>query len=273
LVYFISTPIGNLDDISSRVINILPTIEIVYCEDTRVTKKLLHLLSLKYNISLQIKSFISLHSHNELSILKSIDIDMLHNKNIAYMSDAGMPCISDPGANFVQFCIENNISYDLLSGPNALTLAYAMSGFTETEFTFFGFLPHKGENRREKLNYILTHPLVSILYESPYRLLKLFQEISKISPSTEIFLIKELTKLHQKFYKGKAIDILNNLQKDNIKGEWVVIIKPNSNFTYSNHITVSDIIDLDLPPKQKAKLISRITNKSIKDVYQELMKT
>jgi len=270
MLNFLPTPIGNLGDISFRTIEVLKEGEIILCEDTRVTKKLLNLISMKLDITFPKYQYISLHSHNEKHFLTKENQELLENNNCIYMSDAGMPCVSDPGSLLVDFCLENDIEYDVIPGANAVLTAYASSGFTDTTFTFFGFLPHKGNDRDEKLDKILNSEHLAIVYESPHRLLKLLEQMVQKDPSRVIFLTKELTKKYQTRYKGSVQEILNQIKQTDIKGEWVVVIsaKPNSNGAI---ITKEDIIDLKLPPKQKAKLLSKLTGDSVKEIYNNLI--
>jgi 16S rRNA (cytidine1402-2'-O)-methyltransferase len=265
----VPTPIGNLEDISKRALPALLEAELIFCEDTRVTKKLLQLLSQKENLQFNCTDFKSFHSHNENQVLKTLSKEDF-DKNIVYVSDAGMPCVSDPGASLVQYCIENKIDYDVIPGANAVLTAFAMSGFTQTEFTFFGFLAHKGKERHQKLNQIMQSPVLSILYESPHRLLKTLEEIKNIDENRTVFLVKELTKLHQNSYKDSAKNIFETLKDTSIKGEWVIIIEPTQ-FAGEN-LELSDIEDLDLAPKTKAKLIAKMTGKNVKEVYNQLLK-
>lgn len=176
MLCLVPTPIGNLEDISKRSLEALLEAELIFCEDTRVTKKLLNLLAEKYSLDFSQKEFKSFHSHNEKEILKSLTKDTF-TKNVVYCSDAGMPCISDPGASLVDWCIQNEVPYDVIPGANAILTAFAMSGFSSTEFTFFGFLDHKGTSRASKLEEVLNSSRVGILYESPHRLLKLLSLI------------------------------------------------------------------------------------------------
>ena len=270
MLVFVPTPIGNLGDISFRTIEILKDGELILCEDTRVTKKLLQLISSKYEVIFPNFNFISLHSHNEKEFLTTQNIEVLKNTKCIYMSDAGMPCVSDPGSLLVDFCLKNDIEYDVIPGANAILTAYASSGFSNTAFTFFGFLPHKGTSRKDLLDKVMNNDNLSILYESPHRLLKLIQEINDIEPNREIFLTKELTKKYQTRYKGNVNNILKELLSTTIKGEWVVIIQ-NKEAQNRGIITYEDIIDLKLPPKQKAKLISKLTGQNTKDIYNELI--
>jgi len=263
----VPTPIGNLEDISKRAITALLDAELIFCEDTRVTKKLLQLLSQRENLQFNCNEFKSFHSHNEKQILKTLSPEDFE-KNIVYVSDAGMPCVSDPGASLVDFCIQNNISYDVIPGANAVLTAFAMSGFEQTEFTFYGFLAHKGKERHQKLSQVMQSSILPILYESPHRLFKTIEEIKNIDENRTIFLAKELTKLHQKIYKDTALNLFEQFKNENIKGEWVIIIEPTK--TRGESIELSDIEELDLAPKVKAKLIAKLTGKSVKEIYNQL---
>ncbi|MEA3498551.1 MAG: 16S rRNA (cytidine(1402)-2'-O)-methyltransferase [Campylobacterota bacterium] len=270
MLTFLPTPIGNLGDLSFRTVEVLKAGEIVLCEDTRVTKKLLNLISLKLDIKFPIYNYISVHSHNEKSFLTRENQELLENNNCIYMSDAGMPCVSDPGSFLVDFCLENNIEYDVLPGANAILTAYASSGFPQNTFTFFGFLPHKGNDRKDKLDKVLNSEHLAILYESPHRLLKLLEELKTKVPNREIFITKELTKKYQTRYKDSVSNIYEQLSKTEIKGEWVVVIEPIVNEN-AGIITLDDLTELKLPPKQKAKLISKLTGQNIKEIYNDLI--
>lgn len=268
MLHLIPTPIGNLEDISMRSLRLLSSCTTVFCEDTRVTKKLINLLSIRYDLKTDIQKYISLHSHNEKQVLADIDIDIF-DEDVAYLSDAGMPCISDPGCYLIEFCRAHDIEYDVLPGASALTLAYASSGFCQSKFLFYGFLPHKGHDREVELTNAMFSGFITMLYESPHRLLKLIEQICNIDENREIFLIKEATKMYQKTYKSTAKNILNELQNQTIKGEWVVVL--NSDTKSEASITLEDINTLDIPKKQKAKLIAKITGKTVKDCYNSLI--
>ena len=268
MLSLVPTPIGNLEDISKRAITALLEAELILCEDTRVTKKLLNLLSQRENLEFKCNDFKSFHSHNEKQVLKTLTKETFE-QNIVYVSDAGMPCVSDPGASLVQYAIQNDLAYDVIPGANAVLTAFAMSGFEQTEFTFFGFLAHKGKERREKLTQVMQSPTLPILYESPHRLLKTLEEIKNIDEQRIVFLAKELTKLHQKTYKNTAQNLFEMFKKENIKGEWVVIIEP-TNFQGQN-LEISDIENLDIAPKIKAKLLAKMTGKNTKEIYQQIL--
>ncbi len=268
MLYFVPTPIGNLEDITLRSLRLLEEAKVIFCEDTRVTKRLLHLLQEKHNISPKVEQFISLHSHNEKDVLRDIE-PSIFDETTLYLSDAGMPVVSDPGCSLVSYCQSRDIEYDMLPGANAALLAYASSGFCDNQFLFFGFLPHKGGHREDELKKALYSGYVTIIYESPHRILKLIDQISEFEPNREIFLIKEATKLHQKTFKGLSKDIKSTLKNENIKGEWVVVVKGEEKQVGS--ISVKDILELDIPKKQASKMIAKITGKSPKECYNDLL--
>jgi 16S rRNA (cytidine1402-2'-O)-methyltransferase len=270
MLTFVPTPIGNLADISFRALESLKDCEIILCEDTRVTKKLINLINQKLNYTIDSnKEFYSVHSHNENSYTSNDFIELYKTKNVLYLSDAGMPCVSDPGAILVQTCIEHDIQYDVLPGANALLTAYAMSGFNKKEFTFYGFLPHKTINRKTPLAKIMNSEYLTILYESTHRIEQLIHEIYNLDANKEIFIVKELTKLHQQSYKGTACDIYYKLKNIDLRGEWVVIIDSTKSLK-GEQITLEDLHSLKLPPKEKAKIIAKLTGENIKDIYNNL---
>jgi 16S rRNA (cytidine1402-2'-O)-methyltransferase len=269
LLHFIPTPIGNLEDISLRSLKLLEQATLLLCEDTRVTKRLIYLLKERALIDPPEQRFISLHSHNEKELLSKLDPELFADQTVLYVSDAGMPAVSDPGCELVRYARSHKIAYEVLPGANAALLAYAASGFCESRFLFYGFLPHKGSSRAEALHEALFNGFVTILYEAPHRILKLIEQICNIDPKRELFLIKEATKLHEKRFFGSAEEILRDLKSQNIKGEWVVVI--NSDKKETGVISVDDILALDIPKKQAARLIAKITGKSPKACYNDLL--
>jgi len=269
LLKLIPTPIGNIGDISLRAIEALSEADILLCEDTRVTKKLIHILKERYNTTFKENQiFISLHSHNEKEFVQDLEPSFF-DKNVVYASDAGMPGISDPGALLVKYMQQNSLNYDVLPGANALLTAFVASGQVDTKMLFWGFLPHKGKDRQTSVQDALGSGFTTVLYESPHRLEKLLHEIDKVEPTRKIFLAKELTKKYQTYYSGNANDILNSLDK-NIRGEWVVVLDASTKQN-SSAISQNDILELDLPKKVQAKLISKITGENTKACYQRLL--
>lgn len=270
LLTLIPTPIGNLEDISFRALNALKEADLFLCEDTRVTKKLLMLLEKKHVINFSNKRFISVHAHNEKRFLDSLEEDFFEQK-VVYLSDAGMPGISDPAQEIIAYCHEKKISIDALPGANAALMAFVLSGFVQTRFLFFGFLPHKGKERNQNLEEALYSGYTTIMYEAPHRLLKLLEELSKKEPLREVFLAKELTKLHQKLYKGSAKELYQDFKKENIKGEWCVVLNAGEQQKSTSALSKEDIINLDLPKKTLAKLLAKLLDKPVKECYNDLL--
>jgi len=270
MLSLVPTPIGNIGDISLRAIEVLSEADILLCEDTRVTKKLIHILKERYNTAFkENQEFISLHSHNEQAFVAKLEPSYFE-QNIVYVSDAGMPGVSDPGQILVRYCIQNGVNYDILPGANALLTAFVASGFVATQMLFFGFLDHKGTSRASQLQEALHNGHTTILYESPHRLEKLLLEIEKEEPSREIFLAKELSKKYQNYFHGTAGEIKEKLA-GNYRGEWVVVLRA-SMAQNASAISQKDILELDLPKKTQAKLISKITGENTKVCYQRLLK-
>ncbi len=270
MLTLVPTPIGNIEDITLRAIKALESADLFLCEDTRVARKLIKLLQDRLSITVKSSKYLSFHEHNQESFLSKLEPSFF-KQNIVYISDAGMPCISDPGAKLVEYCIKNEIEYDVLPGPSAAITAFAASGF-EGRFTFFGFLPHKGKDRKKRLEEVLDSPYFSIVFEAPHRLLKFLNEIENIDNDREIFLAKELTKRYQRFFKGTVGEILDLIKNVDIKGEWVAVISPKKESFSQSALTKQDILSLNISKKEKAKLLSKITSKSVKECYEELIR-
>jgi 16S rRNA (cytidine1402-2'-O)-methyltransferase len=269
MLSLVPTPIGNISDISLRSLDVLSTADIILCEDTRITKKLIHLLKERHNLTMREPQFLSLHSHNEAEFISKLTPEFF-NVNVLYMSDAGMPGISDPGQILVGYCIENKISYDILPGANAVLTAFVASGFVQTKMLFFGFLPHKGNDRSSALQEALFNGYTTVLYEAPTRLEKLLSEIAVAAPDRNVFLAKELTKKFQRFYRGKAKELISQMEKE-IRGEWVVVIGASEGQRSS--VSEQDILALDIPKKAASKLIAKITGENPKECYTRLLQS
>ena len=268
MLTLVPTPIGNIADISLRAMDALRDADILLCEDTRVTKKLLHILQERYSLQRKEQEFISLHSHNESAFIEKVSPSFFE-ANVVYVSDAGMPGISDPGQLLVRYCQDENISYDILPGANALLTAFVASGFINTQMLFFGFLAHKGKERAQALQGALHNGYTTILYEAPHRLEKLLKELSVEAPERRIFCAKELTKKYQHYFHGKPEEILEELSSTAIKGEWVVVVEAGQ--ARQSNLSENDVLALDIPKKTAAKLISKITGENTKACYQRLL--
>ncbi len=268
MLTLVPTPIGNIADISLRAMDALSGADVLLCEDTRVTKKLLNILHERYGKTpKRDQQFISVHSHSEHRFLQNLTPEFFE-REVVYVSDAGMPGVSDPGQMLVRWCIDHGVAYDVLPGANAVLTAFAASGFVQTRMLFFGFLPHKGNERATALREALYNGYVTVLYESPHRLEKLLTELQNEVPRRRIFLAKELTKKYQCYLHGTAQELLEKLE-GNIRGEWAVVIDAGP--VRGSSLSETDILALNLPKKAAAKLIARITGENPKACYRRLI--
>jgi len=268
MITFIPTPIGNPQDITIRAMKLFEKAEIFLCEDTRQTKRLLRLLEERFAMTYPEAVFYSFNEHNGAARIEE-HASVFFQKEIVYVSDAGMPVISDPGQLLVGYCQENNIDYDVLPGASAVTTAYAASGFEEGKFLFYAFLPHKGKERATALMEAMNNGYNTVLYESPHRLEKLLKELRDADAEREIFLAKEISKKYQTYFRGTARELDEKFKTLTIRGEWVVVISAKKSSEKS--LSFAEVLTLDLPPKPKAKLLAQLSDKSVKEWYQELI--
>jgi 16S rRNA (cytidine1402-2'-O)-methyltransferase len=268
MLTFIPTPIGNPQDITIRAMKLFEKAELFLCEDTRQTKRLLKLLEERFDMAYPNAEFYSFNEHNGQERLDTLG-STFSEKKVVYVSDAGMPVISDPGQLLVAYAQEKNIPYDVLPGASAVTTAYAASGFEEGKFLFYAFLPHKGKERATALNEAMNNGYNTVLYESPHRLEKLLEEIEVLDGNRELFLAKEISKKYQNYYRGTANSLNTQFKELTIRGEWVVVISAKKEIEKS--LSFSEVLYLDLPPKPKAKLLAQLSDKSVKEWYNELI--
>ena len=215
-IYLVATPIGNLEDITLRALRILKEVDLIAAEDTRNTLKLLN----HYEIS---KPLISYHRHNEEIKVDNLIEKIKEGQNIAIVSDAGTPGISDPGEVIVKEAIKNNIEVVPIPGACAAINALIASGLNSGEFVFFGFLPLNKKLRKEKLEEIENENRTIIIYEAPHKLKDTLQDLKKILHSRNVVLARELTKIHEEFIRGNIEDII--LKSENLKGEMIILIE------------------------------------------------
>ena len=268
MITFIPTPIGNPQDITIRAMNLFEKASLFFCEDTRQTKRLLRLLEERFAMTYPEAEFISFNEHNGEARIEEFS-GIFEEKEIVYVSDAGMPVISDPGQILVEYCQKHNIAYDVLPGASAVTTAYAASGFESGKFLFYAFLPHKGKERSSALSEAMGNGYNTVLYEAPHRLMKLLKEIEEEDANRELFLAKEISKKYQRYYRGNAEYLSETFQEMNIRGEWVVVISAQKSSEKS--LGFSEVLKLDLPPKPKAKLLAQLSDRSVKSWYEELI--
>lgn len=220
-LYIISTPIGNLQDISQRALDILNQALIIACEDTRVTKKLFSLLGLSLH-----KKFITYQDHNEEQQAQQL-IDLINDGQIiALVSDAGSPLISDPGYKLVNKCREQNIYVTAIPGACAVITALQLSGLPTNRFLFAGFIPNKDKARADMFNELKQINSTLIFYETAPRLLKTLEQASLIFGNRKISVIRELTKMYEEVQTGSFPDIQNHFAENEPKGEFVFIVSP-----------------------------------------------
>lgn len=226
-LYIVATPIGNLHDISLRALEILKTVDLILCEDTRVTKKLLD----RYGIK---KPLLSYHQHSELGKSEHIIQLLREGKDLALVSDAGTPGISDPGGKLAEEAIKrlsDKVKIMPIPGSSALTAAASISGFAMDRFIFMGFPPAK-KKRKKFFEEVINSKYPVIFYESPYRILRTLKELDENLKTyklknllTKIVVCRELTKKFETIYRGEIEEVIKQIEKDKIKGEFVVIVE------------------------------------------------
>jgi 16S rRNA (cytidine1402-2'-O)-methyltransferase len=216
-LFVVPTPVGNLEDITLRALKVLQEVDIILAEDTRQTKKLLD----HFNIRKQLLAY---HKFNEYKTVESIIERLSAGASIALVSDGGTPGISDPGHILIAGCIKANITVQCLPGATAFVPALVNSGFATDEFVFIGFLPHK-KGRQTKLKEIALEKKTLILYESPFRILKLLEELKQyLEPTRRISASREISKMFEETVRGTADELINHFRIKEPRGEFVVVI-------------------------------------------------
>jgi len=217
-LYLIATPIGNLEDVTVRALAVLRQIDLLLCEDTRVTKRLLD----RYEIRVPMESY---REEVHRQRVGSIIARLREGRRIGFASDAGTPGVSDPGSWLVREILEEAPETQVIPipGPSAATAALSASGLPADEFVFLGFPPHK-KGRASFIKQALEHERTAVLYESTHRIIKLLDAVAAIEPDRQLCVARELTKIHETFYRGTAAEILQALQTTSTRGEFVVMI-------------------------------------------------
>ena len=270
-LYLVATPIGNLEDITLRAIEILKKVDLVACEDTRTTNRLLAHYGIK-------KKLIAIHQHNEKNKTEFLINELSNGKSIAYASDAGTPAISDPGAFLVKQALKFSIKVSPIPGSSAPITAFSASGIESTQFQFYGFLPNAASKSKKLLQKIYSQKLPTIFFESPHRVLKTLLLVQNIfGPTHEIFIARELTKIYETIYKDEVASIIERLESHpkEQKGEFVIILTPSIKEVENNEIIpINEALKLmmkELPLNQSVKLISSIFKKNKKEVYNQAL--
>lgn len=265
LLYLVATPIGNLQEVSPRAIEVLSSVDLVACEDTRVTGKLLSLLGIK-------KDLVSLREHNEVSVSKEIAEKIKNGVKVAYVSDAGYPCVSDPGSKLVKICLENDINVAPISGPNAALNALVASGLCGDHFYFHGFLNAKESVRLEELRELALKKETLIFYEAPHRIQKTLESMYEILGDRKACIARELTKKHEEFIRA-GLKTLSEIDPETLKGEMVIVVegasgeeKPIiSNMDICN--MVKAMVESGMSTKDAIKKVSEMTKLNKNQIY------
>ena len=272
VLYIVGTPIGNLEDISFRALNILKKVSLIACEDTRNTAKLLK----QYSISNKLISFHKYSTQEKLNLLIS---KLISGDSIALVSDAGMPSISDPGNLLVRKVKEKNLDVICVPGACAAITALVSSGIDSSEFSFYGFLPKSTKERNIKIKQILQSPITTIIYESPKRIIRLLNEFKKLFDNDrEIVVLKELTKRYEKHFGINIENIIDKLVALDIKGEFTIVIAGNKKIYNQEELIEKNLkkdliqlINAGLSHSAASNYLSQKTGKSRNYIYRLIL--
>lgn len=245
LLYLVATPIGNLKEFSPRAIETLQNVDIIACEDTRNTAKLLSFFKIE-------KKLISLREHNEVSASLEVVRLLKSGIKVAYVSDAGFPAISDPGEILVQKCLENDINVSVIGGSNALLVALVASGLPTEHFYFHGFLKARKNEREKELTNLKGREETLIFYESPHRIIETLKSILGLFGDRKAVIARELTKIHEEYIRSNLSELIH-IDKDSLKGEMVVVVEGN----HSIKVEITDEKILEEYKKTNSKLTTK----------------
>lgn len=265
LLYLVSTPIGNMQEVSPRTLEVLSSVDLIACEDTRVTGKLLQILGISKNL-------VSIREHNEVASSQEIIKKILSGTKVAYMSDAGYPCISDPGARLVKICLENEINVTTISGPNAALNALCASGLCADHFYFHGFLSAKETERLEELKNLISRKETLIFYEAPHRIIKTLQSLYDVFGNRKACIARELTKKHEEFIRMSLEEMLK-LDPETLKGEMVIVVEGSTGekqtIVGDNELInmVKTFVESGMSTKDAIKKVSELTQINKNHIY------
>ena len=266
ILYIVATPIGNLGDITFRAIETLKTVDIIAAEDTRRTIKLLNFYEIK-------TSMMSYHHHNRKQAGEKILALLTEGKCVALVTDAGMPCISDPGYELVRDARESQFTVECIPGACAAVTALALSGFDSTYFVFEGFLPKENKLVKNRLSILENEKRPIILYESPHRLEKTIKILNNTFPDRQICIANEITKMHEKVFIGNGDGIAEFIASNPPRGEYVIIIDQSINEELENwddidiKTHIKSYIDSGMSKMDAVKAVSKDRNLHKSEVY------
>lgn len=276
-IYLVATPIGNLSDISIRAVDTLKNVDIIACEDTRNTIKLLNHFEIKAPLT-------SYHEYNKIDKAYELCEKVKTGKNIAFVSDAGMPAISDPGYELVDIAYKEGLNVTVIPGASAVVSALAISGISSRRFSFEGFLPSDKNEKKEILTELSQESRTIILYEAPHRLLKTLKELFECLGDRKISIVRELTKLHEEVIRGNLGKIIADYESCDIavKGEYVLVIEGKSLLEKRSErqksfeeISIKEHFDkyilTGLDKKEAMKAVAKDRGIQKREVYKELI--
>ncbi len=276
-IYLVATPIGNLSDISIRAVDTLKNVDIIACEDTRNTIKLLNHFEIKAPLT-------SYHEYNKIDKAYELCEKVKTGKNIAFVSDAGMPAISDPGYELVDIAYKEGLNVTVIPGASAVVSALAISGISSRRFSFEGFLPNDKNEKKEILTELSQESRTIILYEAPHRLLKTLKELFECLGDRKISIVRELTKLHEEVIRGNLGKIIADYESCDIavKGEYVLVIEGKSLLEKRSErqksfeeISIKEHFDkyilMGLDKKEAMKAVAKDRGIQKREVYKELI--
>ena len=262
-LYLVPTPIGNIEDITIRAINVLKSVDIILCEDTRDSSVLLN----KYDIN---KKLVSCHQFNELSVVNKVLSYLADGLNIALITDQGTPIISDPGYVLAREIIKNGFNVISLPGATAFVPALTSSGIEPSPFLFYGFLNSKSSKQKKELESLKNYSFSIIFYESVHRIRETLKNILDTLGDRNICLCRELTKVHEEYIRGKVSEVLDNLNL--LKGEFVIIVEGNKNLLDFSDLSVVDHVKMyldDMSEKEAIKKVALERNVAKSIIYKE----
>ncbi|MBE6150613.1 MAG: 16S rRNA (cytidine(1402)-2'-O)-methyltransferase [Firmicutes bacterium] len=263
-LYLIPTPIGNFEDMTLRSIETLKMVDVLFCEDTRITKQMLNRLEIS-------KKLISSNDHNEEST-KNLAIKYLEEgKNIGIVTDRGTPIISDPGYKVVEEVIKKGYNVIPLPGANALIPALISSGVNPSPFMFYGFLNAKKSKREKELENLKKYPVTIIFYEAPHRIIEMLESIRDIFGERRISVSREISKLYEEIYRGTVSEVIEELNSEEIRGEFVVVVEGSSNEVSFESMSVEEHVNMyieeGLTEKDAMKKVAKDRNTTKSDIY------
>ena len=268
-LYVVGTPIGNLGDMSPRAVETLEKVDFIAAEDTRVTLKILNHFNIK-------KPMISYHEHNIREKGEYIISRIMNGENCAIVTDAGMPCISDPGEDIVKLCHDHNVPLEVVPGPSALIAALAVSGLVTSKFTFQGFLTVRKTGRYAELEKIKNEEKTIIFYEAPHKLKATLNDIRAVFGNRRISIAREITKIHEEVKRTTLDEAIEYYKEVNPKGEYVLIVEGAEPPKTEVEVTFEDAVEMaremaeEIGSSAAAKEISKETGFKKGDIYKAL---